>query len=331
MKSTNRSRLILSILLLAAIAGCSRQQPESAADATMTPEEGKSLDDSNDATRVRNATAAAAPAAEPVADSAATVAQISSSATTYNDAQRKFIRTAQVEFRVKDVYKSALAIEDVVAAQGGFVVKNEIAAQTRSTQRRPMGDGKLLELAEYTVHGNLVVRVPSDKAQSFLRTIVGQMEFLDRRNFDALDAQFDLLRQQLAYQRSQQAQQALGQAAQQGGKLGQKVDAIQAQGEAMSSRDEALVAEKEFEDRVAFATLNLSLYQTPQIRRTELIDVDAVFEQNSPGFLARLGGSMRAGWYGVVDVFLALIKLWPLWLLLAIAGAVWRRLRKARA
>lgn len=327
MQSTNGSRLILPILLLAALAACSRQ-PETAAEAPMAGEQAKASDASRVATIQRDAPAKPAPMAPAAADSGTDAAQLVSSATSYSDAQRRFIRTAQAQFRVKDVYKSALAIEDEVAAQGGFVVKNEIDAQTLSTQRRPMGDGKLLELAEYSVRGNLIVRVPSEHAQAFLRAIVDQMQFLDHRNFDALDAQFDLLRQQLAYQRSQQAQQELGQAAQQGGELDQKVDAIQARGAARSGRDDALVAQKEFEDRIAFATLNLTLYQTPQIRRTELVDVEAVFEQNSPGFLTRLGGSLRVGWYGVLDVLLALVKLWPLWLLLVVAGVFWRRLRK---
>ncbi|MET0656125.1 MAG: DUF4349 domain-containing protein [Pseudoxanthomonas sp.] len=257
-----------------------------------------------------------------------TRAQLTSSAATYTDAQRKFIRTAQANFRVKDVYQSALAIEDAVAAQGGFVVRNEIAADVQEVRRRPKGEGKLLELAEYTVRGNLSVRVPSDKAQAFLRGIVNQMEFLDRRSFEAADAQFAMLRQQLAYRRGQETQQELGQATQQGGKLGQKVESIEARGEAKSNRDEALVAQKEFEDRVAFATIDLSLYQLSRIRQTELTDVEAVFEANSPGFFPRLASSLRVGWYGVLEVFIQLVALWPLWLLVGLGVWAYRRLRR---
>ena len=259
-----------------------------------------------------------------------TQAQLTSAAATYTDPQRKFIRTAQAQFRVKDVYQSALAIEDAVAAQGGFVVGNRIGAEVGQVRRRPKGGGKLIELAEYTVRGNLSVRVPSDKAQAFLRSIVNQMEFLDQRNFDAADAQFAMLRQQLAYQRNQETQQELGQATQQGGKLGQKAEAIVARGDAKSARDEALIAQKEFEDRVAFATIDLSLYQPSKIRQTELTDVEAVFEANSPGFFPRLGSSLRVGWYGVLEVFLQLIKWWPLWLLIALGALAVRRLRKKR-
>lgn len=245
-------------------------------------------------------------------------AQVSSSAAVYTDAQRKFIRTAQAQFRVKDVYTSALAIEDVAAQQGGFVVNNNITTETMNVQRRPAGDGKLIELAEYTVRGAVVVRVPSDKTQAFLRAIASQMEFLDQRAFDAADAQFQLLRQQLAYQREQQAQQELGQAMQSGDRLDRKADVIGARTGAKLQRDEALIQQKEFEDKVAFSTINLSLYQLSKIRQTEMTDVEAVFQKHSPGFFTRLLDALRVGWYGVLDLFIGLMNVWPLWLAAAV-------------
>lgn len=310
-------------LLLGFAAGCARQHE--AAESQMASAE-----------TAAEAVAAAppppadmpAPQAASAAADAPTAAQLGSSATTYTDAQRKFIRTAHAEFKVKDVYQSTLAIEDAVAAHGGFVVKNDVDTQVGVVQRRPKGGGKLLELAEYTVRGSLTVRVPSDRTQEFLRAIVTQMEFLDGRSFEASDAQFELLRQQLAWRRNQEAQQDIGAAVEGGGKLGQKADAISARNDAKSARDEALIAQKEFEDRVAFSTIGLSLHQSPRIRQTELVDTEAVFAQNSPGFFNRLGSALSVGWYGVLDALLALMQVWPLWLLIAAGIWAWRRWRR---
>jgi hypothetical protein len=244
--------------------------------------------------------------------------QVSSSAATFDDGQRKFIRTAQAEFRVKDVYSSALAIEDVAAQQGGFVVNNNITSQTMNMQRRPAGDGKLIELVEYRVRGTLSVRVPSDKTQAFLRAIASQMEFLDQRSFDAADAQFQMLRQQLAYQREQQAQMELGQAMQSGDRLDRKSEVIAARTGAKLQRDEALIQQKEFEDKVDYSTINLTLYQLSKIRQTEMVDVEAVFQKHSPGFFTRLFDALRVGWYGVLDLFIGLMNVWPLWLVMGL-------------
>jgi len=329
MRPTHRSRFLLPVLVLAAITACSRQQ-QSAADAPASVKSDVQADTAANRGVGAPASAAASLPARIGTDSRPTAGQVASSAVTYTDARRKFIRTAQAEFRVRNVYKASLAIEDVVAAQGGFVVRNHIATQTMGSQTRSIGNGKLLELTEYTVRGELIVRVPSDNTQAFLRAIVGQMEFLDQRNFEAMDAQFALLRRQLEYQRSQEAQRQLGQAVAQGGQLDQKANVILEQDNTKAARDEALIAHREFEDKIDFATINLSMYQPPNVRQGELMDVEAVFEQNRAGFLMRLGDSLAVGWYAVLDVLIALMVLWPVWLLGLIAALVWRRLRLRR-
>ena len=254
--------------------------------------------------------------------------QVASDVATQVDPQRRFIRTAQAQFQVKDVYRTALAIEDEVASQGGFVVDNEISSQVQRVLSRPLAPGKRLELTEYSLQGQLTVRVPSERTQAFLRAVAAQMEFLDRRSFSARDAQFDLLRQQLASQRAQDEQRELGDAVQAGGKLADRTDAIQSRGAARATRDEALIAQKEFEDRVAFSTITLSLRQDAQVRRAERVDVDAVFRDNGPGFFSRLGESLSVGWRAALDIVIALAALWPLWLMVVAVGLAWRRWRK---
>jgi hypothetical protein len=317
---------IAGLLLNGLVAiGCARQ--ESAADAEASTSAPAAESAVGGAAKEPSASASDAAVD---ADAAPTASQLASSAATYTDAQRKFIRTARAEFQVKDVYRSALAIEDAVAAHGGFVVKNDASTEVGAVQRRPKGEGKLLELAEYTVRGSLTVRVPSERTQAFLRTLVTQMEFLDGRSFEARDAQFDLMRQQMAWRRNQDAQQEIGAAIDGGGKLGQKAEAIAARNDAATARDEALLAQKQFEDRVAFSTIELSLHQAPRIRQTELVDTEAVFARNGPGFFNRLGSALRAGWYGLLDVLLGLLQVWPLWLALGVGAWVWRRLRRTR-
>ena len=101
--------------------------------------------------------------------------QVASDVATQVDPQRRFIRTAQAQFQVKDVYRTALAIEDEVASQGGFVVDNEISSQVQRVLSRPLAPGKRLELTEYSLQGQLTVRVPSERTQAFLRAVAALM------------------------------------------------------------------------------------------------------------------------------------------------------------
>ena len=321
---TNRmSRAAFPLIVLLLAASCSRH--ERAADADATAESAPAMGESAAvaaavAPQNREAPMLQGPGVDP--------SQVASDVATQVDPQRRFIRTAQAQFQVKDVYRTALAIEDEVASQGGFVVDNEISSQVQRVLSRPLAPGKRLELTEYSLQGQLTVRVPSERTQAFLRAVAAQMEFLDRRSFSARDAQFDLLRQQLASQRAQDEQRELGDAVQAGGKLADRTDAIQSRGAARATRDEALIAQKEFEDRVALSTITLSLRQDAQVRRAERVDVDAVFRDNGPGFFSRLGESLAVGWRAALDIVIALAALWPLWLTVVAAGLAWRRWRK---
>lgn len=321
---TNRmSRAAFPLIVLLLAASCSRHERAADADATAesAPAMGEAAADAAAAApQNREAPMLQGPGVDP--------SQVASEVATQVDPQRRFIRTAQAQFQVKDVYRTALAIEDEVASQGGFVVDNEISSQVQRVLSRPLAPGKRLELTEYSLQGQLTVRVPSERTQAFLRAVAAQMEFLDRRSFSARDAQFDLLRQQLASQRAQDEQRELGDAVQAGGKLADRADAIQSRGAARATRDEALIAQKEFEDRVAFSTITLSLRQDAQVRRAERVDVDAVFRDNGPGFFSRLGESLAVGWRAALDIVIALAALWPLWLMVVAVGLAWRRWRK---
>lgn len=319
------------VALIVAVAACSKkEEPISSPQAPLLEE--RSAAPMAEAAPPPPPVATAPVAADSSAVTAATPSQqMGSSATTYVDGERKFIRTAGARFAVKDVYAAAIGIEDTVAAHGGFVVKNDISTETMSTERHPIADGRLLELNEVKVKGHLLVRVPSAKTQEFLRAIVNHIVFLDQRNFEARDAQLDLLRRQLEAIRNQETQGELGQAIQDGGKLTQKTEAIGARNDVKAARDAALLEKKEFEDKVAFSTIDLTLHQSPKVVKTEYEDLESVFRKSRPGFFSRMGDQMRGGWDGLLEVVLVLVGIWPVLLIGGlVATAVWRIRRYRR-
>ncbi len=327
---------LLSATLVIALASCSRSDEASPADKSATYADQAAGAASNEAMpSMANAPPPAASrqqsfdeVSKVVTEEPVTAAQMTSSATSYVDGQRKFVRTANAAFRVKDVYQSAIAIENIVSGLEGFVVANQISANVDSVNRYSIGNAKLLELAEYTVRGNLTVRVPSNKSQEFLRALVAQIDFLDQRNFEARDVQFDLLRKQLEFLRNQEAQRQLGDLSTAPGKISDKAAVISGQNDAKANRDEASVVQKEVEDKVAFSTITLSLYQLSKVRKTEIDDVDAIAKAIRPGFFSRLFSSASAGWYGLLDIVISLFAFWPLWLAIGLAVFAVKRFRK---
>jgi hypothetical protein len=77
--------------------------------------------------------------------------------------------------------------------------------------------------------------------------------------------------------------------------------------------------------------LNLSLYQLPKLRRTEMTDMRAAVRDNGPGFFSRLGDSLHTGWVVLLQIVVVLAGLWPLWLLVAAGWLLLRALRRKRA
>lgn len=280
-------------------------------------------------------TAAHAPAAEMLqaerheaTDTAAPVdagLALSSRAASDEVSGRQLVRTADMRFQVKNVYQSALAIEDAVAAEGGFVVENRINNQLHASRYFPLGSQRK-RVESYRTIARLTVRVPSERTLPFLRTLAQQMEFLDERNFRAEDIQFQLLRQQLAWQREQQISRDISRAAEAPGSVDEKVDAAGARALALHARDEAEVKRRELADKVAFATLTLQFEQAMQTRTAIEPDPDAAAWLAKPSFSQRIGVALQTGWRVFVDILVGMAYLWPLWLLLAIAAVALRRL-----
>jgi hypothetical protein len=259
--------------------------------------------------------------------------QLVSGALGSTDPQRRFVRTADASFQVDDVYAAVLAVEDAAAAAGGFVARNDVSTAVLRQHSRPIGEGRRLQLSQVATHGTLVVRVPSERMQAFLRAIAKRMRFLDARSFEANDVQFDLLRRELALRRARELQQDARAAVAQAGRTGEKIDAMQARESVLAARDEAVVARRELEDRIAFGTITLALREPAKVREQVVPDTDAILLERGPGFFAEAGQAARAGWRGLLAVLVVLVGLWPLWLCVVacVFAFVYCRRRKVHA
>lgn len=310
--------------VLIALAACSQQ--DRAGAAVEQAEEGRAAASAS----MDVAAVPAAPPAPDVQSAGVEATQMASSANSAVDPQRRFVRTANARFQVRDVYAATLQIEDAVGAAGGFVVSNRVESHPLRHIDRPIGEARRLRLTEMQTQGSLLVRVPSERTAAFLRTIAKHAEFLDARTFEANDVQFEVLRRQLAYLRAQQVQDDVARAGAQPGGTGAKVDAATVRADMLAQRDEAQVAQRELEDRIAFSTLSFELQQPVQVREQVMPDTSAILRERGPGFFAELGEALRSGWRGLLVGVLAFARLWPLWLLAGTGVALlgtWRTRR----
>ncbi len=272
--------------------------------------------------------AASAPlSTAPAADQPSSKAeQLTSSTTSETPTHRQLIHEANARFQVKDVYQSSLQIENIVAKLGGFVTQNNIAAQQHSSHERKQPNGQILRLTEYSLNGEITLRVPSANTQALLHQIAPLVVFLDEREFTAQDVALELLQQQLAQARNQASAEALSTPA--NTNAASQTERILAKNQLQAQQDIALLQAKLIADQVAFSTIHLTLYQQRKISRSEHADIAAELADAGPSFGVRLLAALQAGWTGALDALVALSYLWPLWLLLGLVTLAWRGWRR---
>lgn len=74
-------------------------------------------------------------------------------------------------------------------------------------------------------------------------------------------------------------------------------------------------------DRVAFSTINLNMYQN--------FDYSGSVSKK-PGFLNKLGEGINAGWTGILNFMVMITYLWPVWLIGGALAFLWIKRIKAR-
>ena len=319
-------RTVAPLLLLLLLASCSKQEESSANLATTESAADAPAADMAGLSKQMAASEAAAPpqSVSPQATPLQPEALTSGALTPPSTGERRFVITSSLEFRVKHVLEAALKLEDLAAKHGGFVVDNTIHAETGRIERSVRSDGSVLVLSEYTTRGRLTLRVPSANTQAFIREAAPLVEFLDSRQFSAQDVHLELLAN-----RSAAAQDKLDDLADDPGRIDQRARVIDKGTEARANRDQAEINRLLLEDRIGFSTIDLAIYQNPEINRNVVSDFDSVRRDSRPDFLPSLSASLKSGWIGLVGFLINLASMWPLMLIVvALIGWLYRRNRK---
>src|SRR5437764_710022 len=111
-----------------------------------------------------------------MSDSTASVISSSAAVETGKDSAGKFIRTADLKFKVKSVINSTYGIEDVVTQQEGFVIYTNLASNTDNITTTAISADSSLETTYYTVTNSIVLRVPNTKLDTTLKEIARHID-----------------------------------------------------------------------------------------------------------------------------------------------------------
>ena len=224
---------------------------------------------------------------------------------------RKMVKSAAVDFEVKDVYQTGLALEQLTMQFAGFVEQKDIEKQQIEQFSRRNIDGSQTIFSKIQPRATMVVRIPSAHTQRFINSLPKFMLFLNEQRYEAKRLELRLLQEKL----NQQANSAAASDTQVSNRL---------------AADIARLTQQEVEDRLKYSTVQLTFSQAATLHQVNDIQLKVLAKQQDH-FFVRVWQSIYRGAVGFLDFIVVAIVLWPLWLILLIGGAIVWKYKKRRA
>ncbi|WP_162128080.1 DUF4349 domain-containing protein [Flavobacterium phycosphaerae] len=268
-----------------------------------------------------NAEASAEGKTTTLADSTAVETNSSNAILQKKQPERKFVRTADLKFKVKNVAKSTYAIEKIVGQHGGFITFTDLKSTVNEHDETQVSQDSTLETTRYTVDNTITLRVPNTQLDSVLTAMTKEIDFLDSRLIKADDVSLQLLSNKLAQKRITNSQKRLEKGIDtKGKKLNDITTAEDKALDRATESDDTVIQNLSLQDQVQYSTVTLYLYQRETVKK-ELVANEKSSNAYRPHIGLQLWDSLKTGWYMLESIIAFVAQLWSL-LLIAVLGYI---------
>jgi len=228
---------------------------------------------------------------------------------------KKFIKTADLKFKAKKVENTTHVIEKLAIDLGGYVQQSEINSTVNLQRNIELSSDTMLSVSEYYVYNNLIIRVPCIYFDSVLNFIAKQHIYLDYRKVQTLDVSTTFLRNKLKAEKNSEYEKRIQKLSDQN--VRRLNDNVNAETQAAELADKAIdkkIENYELQDKIDFSTVSMNIYQANSVFEERVKNTQ--LKQYKPGFWKRAWDAILGGWNIILEILIALIYLWPIYLLL---------------
>ena len=256
---------------------------------------------------------------EAVADS--TTAPISMAASQEVEG-KKFVRKADVNMEVSDVYQATIYIENTLKEMGGFVTLSNYRSEVLEEKVFPQSDEKSMLVREYITKNQMQVRVPTEKLSDFLKQLNDKNIFLRERIITAEDVSTNIKMAELEKQRM----------AKHKAQLSQQANTIK-NAEAVNENERELIYQKindlNLADELKYSTVEIYLSEPKsKISQVEIPNTKSLKNKYQGGFGYSIKEAFADGFYGF-QLFLILVAHAWMFILAGVLGIfVWKNRKK---
>jgi hypothetical protein len=242
----------------------------------------------------------------------------SSAAVEKEGSSRKFIRTADLKFKVKNVTQSTYAIENITNKFDGFVTYTNLQSVIINQFETKVSQDSTLQTTHYNVENNITIRVPNKRLDTVIKSIAKQIDFLDYRIIKADDVSLKMLSNQLSQKRSNNIENRIEKAIDtKGKKINDIMDAETNLANQKEQSDTSKLENLSIQDQVNFSTLTIQIYQHESVKQ-EMNANTKDYNYYKPNIGIRILDSLKTGWYVLLDIIVFLFQIW--WLLFISIG-----------
>lgn len=255
-------------------------------------------------------------------DSASAIASDSiSSVAEMKVKDKQFIKTADVNMEVKDVYHATIAIEKSVQELGGFVTNSNLQSNVVSENTYNTSNEEAMLVKKYQTENRMQVRIPTEKLGELLTAINTNKLFLNSRSINAEDVTANIKYSELEGKRNQKTSENIS-------KLKTNKDKVTLDDENMSEANLQKLSSMNMTDDLKYSTIDIYIKE-PQLRIAEIAvtnttSIDNKYKYN---FIYDAKDGFVYGFYLIQRIIVGLINVWPLVL---IAAAILYFLRKRK-
>ncbi len=257
------------------------------------------------------------------ADSAAVVVSDSvSSAATMNVKDKQFIKTADVNMEVKDVYDATISIEKSVQQLGGFVTKSNLQSNVVSEDTYNTSNENATLVKKFQTENTMQVRVPTDKLGELLTLINDKKLFLNSRIINAEDVTASIKYAELEAQRNKKTDNNIAQ-------MKVNKDKVSMSNDNMKEGNQQQLETMNTADQLKYSTVDIYIKE-PKLRIAEIAitNTKSIDDKYRFEFLYSAKSAFVEGYYLIQRIIVGLIVIWPL-LLIGSVGLFFYKKRKS--
>ncbi len=214
----------------------------------------------------------------------------------------KIIKTANLQFQVRDVDKSHEQINELVKKYGAYFAS----------------DNKTM--SSYQIDDNLVIRVTPENFDALVAELMKQSIYTNSKSITAEDVTSQFVDMQARLKTKKEVEQRYLALLKEAHKVSDILEVEQQLGQ-IREEIEAMEGQlKLLTDQVNYSTISLNIYQK----------LDYTPEPES-GFFSEVNEAFIRGWRGIGEFLVGLVRVWPLLIVICIAAVlVIRRIRARR-